>query len=108
LSTADKTALILQSFREINGFPQFSISATETAQVVKDAQCEFAWLVYLSPNRDRVFALHAQGVRNYSASKFSQRLENMECPEFITKMLNGFMSAKGGGSMMISRDFDQW
>jgi hypothetical protein len=108
LTTADKTALILQAFREINGFPQFSIAATETQQIVKDAQCEFAWYVYLSPNRDRVFTMHAQGIRNYSASAFSQRLDAMQCPEFITKMLNGFLSGSGGGFMTITRDFDQW
>jgi len=108
LSVADKTALLLQSFREIQAQPTFSIAATETAQIVKDVQCEYAWYIYISPNRDRVIAMYSGGVRNYSASKFSERMEPWEFPQPIAAMLHDFLSSSGGGSFTATRDFDQW
>ncbi len=107
LSTANKTSLLITAYNWINSQIQFTIAASATAAVVKNAQCESAWYIYSywTEHEDRR-ALYTQGVREFDISKFSEKLELPEFPAWISDMLDGYLTDAGGTFPLYNRDFE--
>lgn len=85
LSLANREKLLVTAFRWL---VSIGVSKTSTAEMVKWAQIELAWWIYQyideMENRE---ALYAGGVRSFTLSKWSERLEKSELPERIKNMI---------------------
>ena len=107
LTNTEKERLLVTSFRWIQAQPQFSISASSTSDIVKNAQMELAWYIYrYFTETEKRRALYAQGVRRFSLSKWSETLEEGGFPNFITDMLGDELINLGGYFPTVSRDIE--
>jgi hypothetical protein len=62
-TTASKSAALVTAFKQLMGCGLFSLAATDTAQAIKDAQCEMAlFLLIHQEDMDSRAGLQAQGV----------------------------------------------
>lgn len=105
LSMDDKERLLISAYRWINQQSFFSISASSTSGIVKQAQYEVAWFIYnYKADYDKRRALNASGVTSYRILDFSESLKDAGFPEFIKSMLDDFIIEVGGTFPRISRD----
>lgn len=108
LTDSVKDQLLISAFRWIQQQSKFTIPASSTAEIVKQAQCEAAWFIYnYWTEYTKRQALTASGVKSFKISNFSETLELPTFPIFIGDMLDGFVTSQGGVFPTVSRELDQ-
>lgn len=89
LTTEQKTAYLISAFRYIR--QKYNIELSSTEEDVKNAQIETAWWMYTFwteyTNRQN---LYSAGVRDFSISKFSEKLEESQPPQFLEDLLGAY------------------
>jgi len=107
LSDAQKTQLLISSYKWINQQSTLNIAATSTADIVKQAQCELSQYMYdyYDDHRKRE-ALYNQGVTDFRISQFSESLKGASFPVFISAMLSDYAADVGGSFPNVTRSFD--
>ncbi len=105
LDNATKESLLISGYRWIMSDPSVTISATSTAQNVKDAQCEAAWYIYKYwGGHEKRLALQAQGVKEFNISKFSEEFTGEGgLPKSVSDLLE---DSKLSGFAVVTRDLD--
>lgn len=107
LTLSVKTQLLLTAVKWIKAQNTFDIAMTSTEELVKDAQCELAWFVYLwKEEYDKRAALSAMGVSNYRVLDFSESLKGVEFPAAVSTMLSDFSLEASSQFVNISRDLE--
>ncbi len=100
-----KETLLITAFNWINQQSQFSIAASNTTDIVKQAQYEAAWYWYkYHANTEDRRALFYQGVREFEISKFREELEAPMFPDFIGEILEDYLSNVGGQIVTVTRE----
>ena len=103
----DKEALLITAYKAIKNNPNLSVSADDVTEIVRDAQCEFAWFWYnWHTEIEQRRSLHTQGVREFTISKFSEKLEQPEFPSWISDLLAHYQTNAGGVFIRMKRDFE--
>ena len=109
VSGVDKEAAIITAYRWLIGSKDFSLSSTETAQKVKDAQCEMAlFLVQHQPDIDIRLGLQAQGVieAGIVKEKYSGKAR-LPIPIAVTSLLDGYNNTRALYITNIERNEDE-
>lgn len=109
LSEAQKESLLISAYNWIQQQSKFSIAASETAEIVKQAQYETAWFMYnYYAEYQKRNALYSSGVRDFKIDSFEEELEKPVFPLEISDMLHDYISSSAGGVFpRISRDLSQ-
>jgi len=104
---ADKEKLLKNAFNWIRQQSGFSIAATETAEIVKQAQCEAAWYIYKYwDSHEKHAAQDAQGVESFKIMNFSEKLKGVQFPPSISDMLLDYVDNEGGYFPEVERELD--
>jgi len=107
LTNTQKEQLLITSYRWIQAQPQFSIPASSTLAVVKNAQIELAWYIYsFFDETEKRRALYTQGVRRFKLSKWEEELEEGGFPDFINDILADELIGLGGYFPTVQRTFE--
>lgn len=108
LPNATKEQLLISAYRWIQAQSLFTIAASSTAEIVKQAQMETAWYMYKywDQHEDRR-ALVAQGVTDFKISQFEETLSEVKFPGFISDMLEDFITGGGSTFPVVNRTFEQ-
>lgn len=107
-TTTEKEPLLISAYNWIQQQSKFSISPTETADIVKQAQYETAWYIYnYKTAHDKRNALYSSGVREFDISKWGEKLEMPVFPVDISDMLGDYLTDVGGVFVTASRTFDR-
>lgn len=108
LPNATKEQLLISAYRWIQSQTMFTIAASSTLAIVKQAQYEAAWYMYKywDQHEDRR-ALVAQGVTDFKISQFEETLSESKFPKFITDMLDDFITGGGFSFPVVTRTFEQ-
>ena len=88
LSATNREQLLISAYRWLSNSPL--VSGSVSSQKLKDAQCEAAWYIYKwDEGIERRRALKGQGVKSFTASKFSETydLYKQDIPQFILDIL---------------------
>lgn len=108
LSATEKDQLIITAYRWINQQPNLSIPAASTLLIVKNAQCEAAWFVYKYwAGFEQRRALIVSGVKEFEVSNFTETLEKVAFPDFISGMLIEFTTGEGGYFPTAKRELSE-
>lgn len=108
LTNAQKAQLLISAFNWINRFSAYSIPASLIDPKVKFAQFEAAWFLYhFNDEGEKRSALHAQGVRSFRVSEFSENLDEQTLPVNIQGLLIGFVSGVGDRTVTVTRQEKQ-
>ena len=107
LTDSQKSQLLITGYRWINQKDYIDIPASSTNTKVKYAQIELAFYCYnYYAEHEKRRALYAQGVRDFSISKYSETLEASDLPDFIKNLLKDFIVDEGGYFPVMERDFE--
>lgn len=105
LSDTVKTQLLITAYRWMKALPDVSIPDSSTSTTVKNAQCEVAWYIYnFYADHEKRQALHTQGVRSFTLSKFSETLDAPSFPQWIKDMLGDFISGGNNAFPRVQRN----
>jgi hypothetical protein len=106
LSDATKKQLLISAYNWIQQQASFSISASETSEIVKQAQYETAWYLYEFGEEDeKRRALSGQGVTEFELNNWREKLSEYEFPKFIEDMLDDFYDGKGVNIVEFEREY---
>ena len=106
LTDSVKNQLLVSAYRWIQQQALFSISASSTAQIVKDAQCEAAWYLYSYGDEDeKRRALISQGVTEFELNEWREELSKYEFPGFLSDMLDDYYTGKGARLVTFEREY---
>ena len=106
LTDSVKNQLLVSAYRWIQQQALFSISASSTAQIVKDAQCEAAWYLYSYGDEDENRrALSGQGVTEFELNEWREKLSKYEFPGFLSDMLDDYYTGKGARLVTFEREY---
>jgi hypothetical protein len=107
LTTTEKEQALVTSYRWIQGLRQYNISPSSTNENVKNAQIELAYYIVenYTQHKKRT-ALYAQGVRDFSISKWKEKLEKAGLPSEVEGLLKDFLTNIGGRFPVAERDFN--
>lgn len=107
LSNAVKEQLLITSYRWIQQQRLFTIPATSTEEIVKQAQMELAWFVYnYKADYDKRSALYDGGVRKFKIEQFEEELAENSFPSEIQDMLSDYITKGSGSFPKISRSLN--
>lgn len=108
LLTADqKKQALITAFNWIQSSYDYSVSPASTAAKVKNAQLEAAW--YIENNwaeHEKRAAIYAQGVRDFTVSKFRESLKEPDLPKIVKDLLAGFATNSGGKFFTVTRTLE--
>jgi hypothetical protein len=106
LSNTQKESALITSFYWIRRkYP--AIPASSTADNVKYAQIELAWYIVNSYSEHiKRSALYTQGVRDFSISKWREKLEKSTLPQEIEDLLEDYLTGQGNYFPTITRELD--
>jgi hypothetical protein len=107
LSNDDKESALISAFRWIRRLDAYNIPASSTAEKVKFAQIELAYYitVYWTEHEQRD-ALQAQGVENFSLSKWRESLGKAQLPQIVEDLLSDELLNAGGYFPTFTRELD--
>ena len=107
LTSPDKIILLISAFNWIRQQPGLDVAASETNEIVKQAQYETAWYMhnYFQDHEDRQ-ALHASGVRDFELSDFQEQLNEPQFPAFVVGMLKDYITSYEEVFFLLDRNFD--
>lgn len=101
-----KSELLISAYRWIQQQSMFTISASASAEKIKQAQYETAWFIYnyFSKYEERR-ALFASGVRKFKIEQFEEELEEVGFPKFISDLLSDSITKGSGTFPTVKRTF---
>lgn len=106
LTDSVKNQLLVSAYRWIQQQTLFSISASSTAEIIKQAQCEAAWYLYSYGDEDeKRRALSGQGVTEFELDNWREKLSMYAFPGFLSDMLDDYYIGKGARSITFERDY---
>jgi len=106
LNDTQKEQALVTAFHWIQSIKKYNISPLSTANKIKYAQIELAYYIiqYYTQHKKRD-ALYAQGVRNFSISKWSETIDKSTLPPEVDGLLIDFITRVGGVFPIITRDY---
>ena len=107
LNNNEKEKALVSAYRWIQSKQEYNISPTSTSQKVKDAQIELADYIidYWSEHKERD-ALYAQGVRDFTLSKWKEKLEKPDLPFIVQDLLSDSLLNAGGYMPLFERELE--
>jgi len=106
LTDTVKKQLLISAYRWIQQQVLFSISASSTAEIVKQAQCEAAYYLLTYGDEDeKRRALSGQGVTEFELDNWREKLSKYNFPEFLSDMLDAYYTGKGARLIEFERDY---
>ena len=105
LPNTTKEQLLITAFRWIFYYSGVSIPASSTDSAVKAAQIELAWWIYnYWSEYEKRQALIAGGVKEFTLSKWREKLSKQDIPQNILNMLP--LVNTGGYFQTMTRELD--
>jgi hypothetical protein len=107
LSDDTKKQLLISAYRWMRRDPNYSLSATVTT-ARQYAQIELAWYMYeYWDEHEERDALHSQGVRDFTLSKWKEKLEQSELPTIVRDLLDDDLLNAGGYFVTVEREYEE-
>jgi hypothetical protein len=105
LANSIKEQCLITAYRWINSLSQYLISSV--TDPLKYAQIELAWYIYnyYDSHQERE-ALFAQGVEDFTLSKWKEKLKGVRLPKNVEDLLEDFDVGLGGYFPAMSRELN--
>jgi hypothetical protein len=108
LGITEKTQLLISATRWLMRQPTLSVSLADTAQVLRDAQCEAAWFIYnYQDEYERRRALISSGVKSFSILGFSESYGDITFPAFLSEILYPYVTSTDISFPRMGRDMSE-
>lgn len=106
LTDSVKKQLLVSAYRWIQQQVLFTISASSTAEIVKQSQCEAAWYLYSFGEEDeKRRALSGQGVTEFELDNWREKISGYDFPGFLKDMLDDYYDGRGARLVTFEREY---
>lgn len=108
LTPSEKEQALITAYRWIQSLSIYTISPSSTEEKVKHAQIELAlYVVKYYDEHNKRTALYAQGVRNFSISKWKENLDKSKLPFEVEDLLDDYLTGLGGQFPEFERELGE-